>query len=104
MNLPGRANTKVPDDTAGVLPVADLRCWVWVNSPRAALVPATKDLNCSRALAQAEPVRASALAASTVARMVFIFMFVIDDSLFCLRRRHQDVAVAVRLHRRHQAA
>src|SRR5258708_229782 len=65
MNLPGRANTKVP--LAGVEPLGASR-WVfftcfWVNSPLAALVVATKDLNCASALEQFKSFVASTKAA-----------------------------------------
>src|SRR5205085_11992275 len=138
---PGRANTKLPVEAGSALPAAGLlRTCVWVNSPRAALVPATKDLNWSRAPAEAVALRARVLAAIRAASESFSFIFFIDmflvgwarcahalrlhdacvrvgtgrppygrwvasahDAttrrvLFRARRRHQNIAVAVRLH------
>src|SRR3954467_6091698 len=102
MNLPGRANRNVPDEVAAGLLLAALRTCCWVNSPRAALVPATKLLNCSSALAWAAPDSAIQVAASAAPKVFFNVEFI--SVLLRVGDRHEDVAIAVRLHGRHHAA
>ena len=77
MNLPGRANRKVPLDSGTAFEVSDFFSCCWVNSPLAALVVATKVLNWSRAPALAAPARLSA-AAKMVKDNLLIGFLVLD--------------------------
>src|ERR1700731_4067240 len=100
MNLPGRANTNVPEDTlvalALPLPVLTRRC---VKSPLADCVVLTKLLNCAKASALASAGMNAAHEITTANKVLgkenFINSYPMSsiNLLGTLSGRHQDFAV-----------
>src|ERR1700761_7158381 len=122
MNLPGRANMKVPLEVwplVGmgfevapllVLPGALISCCV--KSPRAAWTCDTNAFNCSVPLANAcdaNSIVAEKIAApNALVRGFPVNCFIVMFSIWTraslrVARRRQDFAVAVRRHRRHES-